>query len=149
MLAGISHKEAGSQGCRMSRDGPLAQQQSRKLTPALPATRSGDGKIQERKITTEIRLDPFFSPQSLQPRTSSLQPEKLQTQSLRRLGRVAPTRGLKFADYGGLQTNSFPLTMPEKGSVRALKKGCFRWTRSCRDSVGWPNFRRGRSFALS
>jgi len=59
---------------RFSRDGahpvePLQtniccgdQEATRSAAPAIPAARAGDGEIQKHKITTEILLDPFFSP---------------------------------------------------------------------------------------
>jgi hypothetical protein len=66
----------------------------------------GDGEIQERKVATEIRRRSCLGSRPLQPGTSSLQPRKLQTQSLRRLDRVASTCGLRSTDYGVLQTSS-------------------------------------------
>ena len=41
-----------------SGDGALAQQPGRKLTSALPPTRTSNGEIQEFEIASEIRFDP-------------------------------------------------------------------------------------------
>jgi len=51
-------------------------------------------EIQERKVASEIRLDPFFNPQLRQPGTLSLQPRKLQAQPICRIDRVVSTCGL-------------------------------------------------------
>ena len=102
----------GHRKCRTSGDGPLAQQQSRKLTPALPATRAGDGEIQERKVATEIRLNPFFSPQSFQSRPSPQSPRHLKTEPFGRPGRVAPAGGLSSRAPRFWRPVRFNLTAP-------------------------------------
>ena len=57
-----------------------------------------DGQVQERQDPAEIYRRPRLDPQLFQPGPSSLQPRKLQTQSLRRLGRVASTCSLRALD---------------------------------------------------
>ena len=96
-----SHRE-----CRPPGDRVLAQQSGREFTSAIPTTRTSDGEIQECKVASEVCLDPRFSPQSLLPGTSFLQPRKLQTQSFRRLGGVASTCDLRSTDDGVLLTGS-------------------------------------------
>ena len=101
--------------CRTPEDRALAQQSGREFTSAIPTTRTSDGEIQECKVASELCLDPRFSPQSLLPGTSFIQPRKLQTQSFRRLGGVASTCDLRSTDDGVLLTGSISPDNAQRG----------------------------------
>ena len=88
-----SHWGRGSSDLRS-----VAQQSSRKLTPTIPPTRRRDGQVQRHQDPAEVCCRSRLHPQSFQPGTSSLQSRNLQTQSLRRLGRVASTCSLSVPD---------------------------------------------------
>jgi len=75
-------------------DWPVAEQSGRKFTPAVQATRKGYGEIQECEVAPEFRFYSFFGPQSLQYRTSPVQPPKLQGQPHRFSCRVATNCGM-------------------------------------------------------
>ena len=99
-----SHESDRQRG--VSSDRPLAEQSGREFTSAIPTTRASDGEIRERKVITEIRLDPRFNSQSLQSGTSPLHSRRLQTQSLHRPCRVASTCCLRIANNGVVLTGS-------------------------------------------
>ena len=90
----------------------VAQQSSRKLTPTVPPTRRSDGQVQRHQDPAEVCCPPRLHPQSFQPGTSSLQSRELQTQSLRRLGRVASTCSLSVLDCWLYWADQVSLTMP-------------------------------------
>ena len=90
----------------------VAQQSSRKLTPTVPPTRRSDGQVQRHQDPAEVCCRPRLHPQSFQPGTSSLQSRELQTQSLRRLGRVASTCSLSVLDRWLYWSDQVSLTMP-------------------------------------
>ena len=92
--------------------GRWAQQSSRKLTPTVPPTRTSDGQVQGRQDRAEVCCRPRLHPQSFQPGTSFLQSRELQTQSLRRLGRVASTCSLSVLDGWLYWSDQVSLTMP-------------------------------------
>ena len=71
---------------RSPRGGPLAQQQGRELTPAVPTTRTGDGAISEDEDTPEIRRRARHDPQPPQSGTSPHQQRPLPRTTLSRLG---------------------------------------------------------------
>jgi DDE superfamily endonuclease len=64
----------------------VAQQSSRKFTPAVPATRKSDGKVQGRKDPAEIRRHPCLDPQPFQPGASSKPSRNFQREPLCRPG---------------------------------------------------------------
>ena len=92
----------------------LAQQPGRKLTSALPATRTSNGEIQEFEIASEIRFDPRLDPQPLQPPTPSQSPRHFQTLSSRRPGRVASTHSLTTLSCRFCRSRPVSLTMPSR-----------------------------------
>ena len=99
-----------------SSDRTMAQQQSRKFTSAAPATRTGDGEIQERKVATEIHRRPRLDTQSFQSGPSPQPPRHLQTEPFRRIGRVASTCKLKLNEARRSQVNSL---LSDSASARA------------------------------
>ena len=105
-----SHWGRGSSDLRS-----VAQQSSRKLTPSVPPTSRSDGQVQRHQDPPAVCCRPRLHPQSFQPGTSSLQSRELQTQSLRRLGRVASTCSLSVLDCWLYWSDQVSLTMPLKG----------------------------------
>ena len=102
-----SHWGRGSSDLRS-----VAQQSSRKRTPTVPATGRGNGQVQRHQDPPEVCCRPRLHPQSFQPGTSSLQSRELQTQSLRRFGRVASTCSLSVLDCWLYWSDQVSLTMP-------------------------------------
>jgi len=92
--------------CATPTDRPLAEQSGRKLTSAISTTRTRDGEVQTRRITSEVCLDPLFNPQSCQSGTPPPQTPRLQTHPERDIGRVASTRRLISCDRGTLWAGS-------------------------------------------
>ena len=101
----------------------VAQQSSRKLTPTVPPTSRSDGQVHRHQDSPEVCCRPRLHPQSLQPGTSSLQSRNLQTQSLRRFGRVASTCSLRDLDCWFYCSEQVSLTMPAQHTARSARKG--------------------------
>ncbi len=127
---------------RMSGDWPLSQQQSRKLSPALPGTGEGNGDIQERKIATEIRLNSFLNPKPFEPRTKSLQPRKLQIISFHRPGGMAPACSLSERNQWALSARAI---CPD---IALLEGQAFSVRAPHRSEVGFRGLRRPNSIPL-
>jgi len=72
----------------------MVEQSGRELSSTVPTTRTCDGKIQERKVVTDIRINPFFHPQPLQSGPSLNSPKYLRGKTIRLPSRVASTCGL-------------------------------------------------------
>ena len=79
----------------------------------FPPTRKSDGQVQRHQDPPEVCCRPRLHPQSFQPGTSSLQSRNLQTQSLRRFGRVASTCSLRDLDCWLYYSDQVSLTTPE------------------------------------
>ena len=86
----------GDRRRRSSAHGPAAQQPSREQPPALSTTRTSDAEVSPDEDPAEIQRRPRLLPQPLQSGTSPRQPRRISKPPLRRLGRVAVPRRLKF-----------------------------------------------------
>ena len=98
----------------------VAQPSGRKLTPTVPPTSRRNGQVQGHQDPAEVCCRPRLHPQSFQPGTSSLQSRELQTQSLRRFGRVASTCSLRVLDFWLYWSDQVSLAVPIDGLAGRL-----------------------------
>ena len=85
---------------------PVAQQSSRKFTPAIPKTGRGNVEIQGPQNPTEVLVRPCLDPKSFQSGPPPQSPRYLQAEPFCRSGRMASAGGLNLATPGNLQTGS-------------------------------------------
>ena len=97
-----------------------------KLNSHDPNIRSADERVRwpgsETSRPCRVCCRPRFHPQSFQPGTSSLHPRELQTQSLRRFGRVASTCSLRVLGCWFYWSDQVSLTMPWASMVHGFQQ---------------------------